>query len=94
MSIPFSLRIDEAIKAKLDAEAQLLDRSSSYLAVKAIEQFVEAQEIKRKAIDQAVEKAEAGDFISESAMDAWVDSWESGNELSPPEPNINSQKSQ
>ena len=41
---------------------------------------------KRAAIRAAIAEADAGAFISQDAMDAWVASWDDDPELPPPEP--------
>ena len=43
---------------------------------------------KRAGVRAAVEEAAKGAFISRDAMDAWVASWDSDEELPPPEPDI------
>jgi predicted transcriptional regulator len=87
-SVPLSVRIDPEIKTRLEEEAKIEDRSASYLVQKAISAYLEAKEYKRQAIREAVAEADKGVFISEEAMDAWVDSWDTENELPPPEPDI------
>jgi predicted transcriptional regulator len=67
----------------------LEDRSASYLAQKAIEAFVDAREYKREIIRASYEAALTEKaFISDAAMTAWVESWDTDNELPPPEPDI------
>jgi len=87
-TVPFSLRIDPKLKAKLEREAAREDRSSAYMAQRAIAVFVEVREAKRKAIAEAFAEAEKGVFISEESMDAWIDSWGTDHELPPPKPDI------
>jgi predicted transcriptional regulator len=87
-TVPFSLRIDPEIKAQLTQEAEMADRTPSYLANQAIKIFLQAKTAKRKAIEKAVEEADKGIFISEGAVNAWVDSWGTENELPVPEPDI------
>lgn len=84
MSAPFSLRLDPALKSRLEDEARHQDRPASYVATKAIEQFLDAQDAKRDAIEQAIEEADAGVFVSASAVHRWMDGWD-GSEP-PPEP--------
>jgi len=83
-----TLRIDSGVKKRLEREAKALDRSTSYVAAKAIEAFVEAREEKRLAIEAAIVEADKGVFISEKKMDAWMASWGTDNELPPPTPDI------
>ena len=87
-SVPFSFRLDESLKKRLEQAAQGQDRSASYMAVKAIEQFLNARDTKRSAIEEAVKEADKGVFISSQAMNNWMDSWESDEELPVPEPDI------
>ncbi len=83
-----SLRIDADLKKSLEREAEREERSTSYLAVKAIEAMLRSRAEKREAIRSAVAEAEKGVFISQEAMDAWVASWGTDAELPPPEPDI------
>ncbi len=87
-NVPFSIRMDKSIKERLRREAKLMNRSETYFANMAIEKELNARELKRKAIDEAIACAGQGNFISSEAMGAWVDSWGSDNELSPPELDI------
>ena len=83
-----SLRVDADLKKSLEREARREDRSASSLAVKAIEAMLRARVDKRDAIRAAIAKAGKGEFISQDAMDAWVSSWDSDEELPPPEPDV------
>ena len=83
-----SLRIDAGLKKSLEQEARREDRSASYLAVKAIEAMVRNRVEKRAAIRTAIAEAGKGEFISQDAMVNWLASWDSDEELPPPEPDI------
>ena len=83
-TIPFTMRLDEEIKRELEVEAKLADRSAAYLATRAIKEMLERKTRKRKIIQEAVAEADKGAFISEEKMDAWVNSWDSENELPTP----------
>jgi predicted transcriptional regulator len=87
-SVPFSLRLDPAVKRRLDREARKADRSASYLATKAIEAFLDAREAKRQAIQAALKEAGEGVFVSSEAVASWMDSWGGESELAPPEPDV------
>jgi predicted transcriptional regulator len=87
-SVPFSFRLDQAIRGRLEEEALSLDRSSSYVVKKAIEAFLDSSDAKRNALKAAISEADKGHFISEEAMDAWVASWGSKDELPAPNPDI------
>lgn len=81
-SAPFSIRLDEDLKERLKSEAESADRSTSYLAAKAIEAFLEARETKRRAIQEAIQEADKGVFVSRDAVHDWLESWE-GNPTAP-----------
>jgi predicted transcriptional regulator len=87
-SVTFSMRMDAKTKGALEAEAKRRDRSAAYVANEAIEDFLDKQAYKRESLRAAIEEADKGVFISEEAMDQWIDSWDSENELPPPEPDI------
>ena len=85
---PFSIRIDIGVKAKLEQEARREDRSAGYIAQKAIEDYLDAKAYFREEMQAALAEADKGVFISEEAMDAWMMSWDTDNELPPPEPDV------
>lgn len=85
---PFSIRLEAGIRARLEHEAHLEERSASYLAQKAISDYIRDREYMRECLTRAEAEADKGVFISEEAMTAWVASWGSDNELPPPEPDI------
>ncbi|MEM1376712.1 MAG: hypothetical protein AAGG69_04910 [Pseudomonadota bacterium] len=87
-STTFTMRLDETTKKALEAEAKLKDRSAAYIAKQAITQMLDREAYKREKIGDAVREADNGVFISEEAMDAWVNSWGSDKELPPPKPDI------
>ena len=73
-----SLRIDAGLKKSLEQEAKLEDRSASYLAVKAIEAMLHERVEKRAAVRAAIAEAETGAFISQDAMDTWIEAMPPG----------------
>ena len=87
-STPFSIRIDEALKARLEQAAATEDRSLSYLAQKAISAFLDERDFKSQEIRRAFDDAQTGDFISDEAMNAWVDSWGSPDESPTPKADV------
>ncbi|MEM0898868.1 MAG: hypothetical protein AAGI92_02835 [Pseudomonadota bacterium] len=84
----FTMRLDEETKKALEAEARRNDRSAGYIAKKAITEMLDREAYKREQIAEAVKEADKGSFISEEAIDAWVDSWGTENELPPPEADV------
>ena len=84
-TVSVSFRVDENEKTRLEKEAKLEDRSESYIHNVALKQYLDRQENRRQMIDQAIEEADNGLFISQIAMHAWVDSWGSEEEEVLPE---------
>lgn len=81
---PYTIRLDDDVREALEREAQLEDRPASQLAVKAIASMLAAKKAKREAIDAALIEADESVFISQDAMNAWVDSWGADDELAEP----------
>lgn len=71
MSKPISIRITDRTSKRLDRLSQATDRSKSFLAAQAIEDFLDLQEWQVAAIQQGVAEAERGDvFTHEEALKA------------------------
>ena len=87
-SIPFSLRLDPAVKARLEREARIMDSSASYVATQAIQAFLDARESREKAIADALAQADMGVFVSQEAIAGWMNSWGTKDERPPPEPDV------
>jgi predicted transcriptional regulator len=85
---PYSIRLDDDLRKSLEKEAEFEDRPPAQLVVRAIRSMLEAKAAKRAAIDSALEEADQGKFISADAMNAWIDSWDSENELPAPKADI------
>ena len=83
-----SLLIDDAIRQDLEREAERAGESSSRIAEKAIGSLLRARAAKRRAIEEAIVEADKGVFISSEAVQRWVESWDTENELPMPEPDI------
>ena len=87
-SVPFSLRLDDATRARLEEEARRLHRPASQVAQRAILRYLDAQEALRREIDAAVAEADAGSFVSAEAVHAWMETWGTDRETPPPEPDV------
>lgn len=78
---PYTFRLDDSLREALEQEAVLEERPTAQLASRAIRDMVEAKRAKRAAIDAALLEADKGAFISQEAMNAWIDSWDTDDEL-------------
>ena len=68
-STTISIRLDAAVKARLDQLADATHRSKSFLAAEAIRTFVELNEWQISEIHAALREADAGDFAQPSETD-------------------------
>ena len=57
-------------------------------AQKALDEYLDRKEQMRRMLLDLEAEADKGVFISEEAMNAWVDSWDTDNESPPPKPDI------
>ncbi|TXL15843.1 CopG family transcriptional regulator [Methylococcaceae bacterium HT4] len=68
------MRIPEELKTSLKEMSALSHRSQSQIAIKAIAEYVNRNEWKMKAIQEAKKQADKGEFISHAATETWLDS--------------------
>lgn len=87
-SSQFSMKIPEELKISLVALSEISHRSQSYLATKAIAEYITRNEWKIKALHEAKLEADKGIFISQNAMESWVNSLDLNNKLPVLKPDI------
>ena len=61
----FTVRVPDDTASKLDALAEKLDRSRSYVAARAIEAFVEREAWQLAEIEAGLAEADRGEFATE-----------------------------
>ena len=83
-SSTFPIRVDKAAKKRLEKLARNTGRSRSFLAAEAINEYLDVNEWQVAAIRQAIESADRGEFIPHDQVTAWVNSWDTDNELPMP----------
>ena len=82
-----SARIPEKLSKDLEALAADTKRSKGYLLTEALQIYVEREAWLLRKIDKAMAAADATDErISQDAMEQWIMSWGTENELPPPKP--------
>jgi len=86
--VPLSLHVKAELKQELEKEARLLKVSASEIAERAIASYLEVRGAEREVLRQRIAEADKGVFISGEAMHRWLESWDTENELPPPEPDI------
>jgi predicted transcriptional regulator len=82
------MRLEPELKDWLEHEAKRQDRSVAYIAKQAIQSLKIRTEAKTRMIQEALDDADQGVFISSEKMHTWMESWGSDNELPAPEPDI------
>lgn len=68
MTAAFTVRLDEETLKSLDDLAAQTDRSRSWLAAKAIEEFVALNAWQMAKIEEGIAAADRGDFASDGDM--------------------------
>jgi predicted transcriptional regulator len=87
MSTTLTIRIDDITKNRLENLAKSTSRSRSYLAGKAIEEYLEANEWQVEEIRGTLERADnpKAHFVDHEQVSGWLESWGTENEGRPPE---------
>lgn len=68
----FTVRLTDEVAEKLDAIANKLDRSRSYVAARAIDDFVAREEWQLADIEAGLREAEKGDFATDAEVAATI----------------------
>lgn len=75
MSTTMTVRLDSAVKDRLEQLSEATQRSKSFLAAEAIRVFVEDNDWQVREIQAALKEADAGDFASDEEMAALARKW-------------------
>ena len=75
MSATVTLRLDDAVKSKLEKLAESTHRSRSFLASEAIKAYIDSNEWQIAEIHTALQEADNGDFATEVEVQAVLDQW-------------------
>jgi RHH-type transcriptional regulator, rel operon repressor / antitoxin RelB len=78
MSTTMTIRLEPAIKRKLDRLSAATSRSNSFLAAEAIREYVANNEWQVQEIRAAMAEADAGDFASDAEVKAALSKWDRG----------------
>lgn len=74
-STTFTVRVDAAVKKRLEKLAKGTGRSRSFLAAEAIGEFVDVNEWQIAGIKQAIVSLDRGEGIAHEQVGDWVRSW-------------------
>lgn len=80
----FTVRVDRALKNRLEKLVKSTGRSRSFLAAEAIGDFVEANEWQIAGIKQATASLDGEEGVAHHEVDAWVRSWTTPKERTIP----------
>jgi predicted transcriptional regulator len=70
MTAAFTIRLDDEMLAKLDALAADTDRSRSWIAAKAIQDYVELNAWQIQRIREGIAEADRGEFATDGEVEA------------------------
>ncbi|WP_420104269.1 CopG family ribbon-helix-helix protein [Bosea sp. (in: a-proteobacteria)] len=70
MTAAFTIRLDDELMSKLDALAADTDRSRSWIAAKAIQDYVELNAWQIQRINEGIAEADRGEFASDAEVEA------------------------
>ena len=76
MTTTMTIRLESAIKKRLDRLSAATNRSKSFLAAEAIREYVAMNEWQIQEMRAAVAEADAGDFASDAEVKAVMDKWD------------------
>ena len=83
-SATFTVRVNSAVKKRLEKLAKSTGRSRSFLAAEAIGEFVDANEWQIAGIKRAIASMDRGEGIPHEQIVLWLRSLEPGNARSRP----------
>ncbi len=70
-----SVRVPQDLASRLDSLAKATDRSKSYLATLAIEEFIAVQEWQVQAIKDGIADAKAGKIVNHDSALKELEKW-------------------
>lgn len=82
-----SIRLQPEIESPLEELASKLDRSKNYIINQAIKEYIarqSAEDLRWSETLEALNSIKDGASLPEEEVNAWLESWGSGEELSPP----------
>ncbi|WP_026987804.1 CopG family ribbon-helix-helix protein [Fodinicurvata fenggangensis] len=84
-----SLKIDDALKSRIQNLASQRRRSAHWLMLDAIQQYVEREEARESFKQEALSSWEAyqetGRHLTGEEVRTWLNTWDSDDEKAPPE---------
>jgi RHH-type transcriptional regulator, rel operon repressor / antitoxin RelB len=72
-----TIRVDQKTKRRLEKLADATERTKSFLAAEALRSYLDLNEWQIQEIRAGVREADAGDFASETEVEAVLTKWRS-----------------
>lgn len=85
-TVSLSVRLKRDLKNELEKQADIQDRSTSFVVHEAIEQYLKAKKIRFDMLQKASAEANEGVFISQENMHTWMKLWGSAEKHNHPKP--------
>lgn len=85
-STTFTVRVDPAVKIRLEKLAKSTGRSRSYLAAEAIAEYLDVNEWQVAGIRRAAASLDRGAAVAHDDVKEWVASWGARRERPAPKP--------
>ena len=82
-----SIRLADEVEKPLESLANKLDRSKNYLINQAIKEFLAKNSLEESRWDEtlvALKSIKSGQSLEESDVNAWLNSWGTGERKEPP----------
>jgi RHH-type transcriptional regulator, rel operon repressor / antitoxin RelB len=83
-STTMTLRLEAAMRKRLEKLSKATARSKSFLAQEAIRAYVELQEWQVEAIHEGLRDADEAKFVDGELVDEWLETWGRPKEKRPP----------
>jgi RHH-type rel operon transcriptional repressor/antitoxin RelB len=74
-STTFTVRVDPAVKKRLERLAKSTGRSQSFLAAEALSEYLDVNEWQVAGIRKAMASLDRGEGVPHDQVKAWVGSW-------------------
>jgi len=71
-STTITVRLDKTVKKRLEAAAERVRRSKSFLAAEAIEEYLAVQDWQVEAINKGIAAADRGETVPHDKVKAWA----------------------
>lgn len=85
-STQFSMRIDTSVKHQLEQYSNRVDRSQSYIAARALEEYLARHQARFDAMQAGKKAISEGHYTTQQQTENWLNAWANGD--TPQKPQI------